>query len=120
MAPVDYSVIKTESRMQAALAKVLGAREDLSTLRARDSHELARCVDAESMVLEAEMFYRASLERTETRGFHLREDFPDRDDSSWLKWVIVSKAGEDMLLRTEDIPMAEYPYRPGQELGRAV
>ena len=112
VAPVDYSVIKTESRMREALAKVVEAQKGLPELRARDLHELARCVDAQSMALEAEMFYRASLERTESRGFHLREDFPDRDDTRWLKWVIVQKAGEQMALRTEDIPMTDYPYRP--------
>ncbi len=112
VAPVDYSVIKTEERMKEALGKVLAAQEELPKLMARDLHELTRCVDAESMALEAEMFYRTSLERTETRGFHLREDFPDRDDAHWLKWVIVQKAGEQMALRTEDIPMDDYPYRP--------
>ena len=64
------------------------------------------------MALEAEMFYRASLERTESRGFHLREDFPERDDERWLKWVIVQKDGEGMRLRTDDIPMESYPYKP--------
>lgn len=112
VAPVDYSVIKTESRMQDALTKVLEAQRDLPRLRGRDLHELARCVDAESMALEAEMFYRASLARTESRGFHLREDFPERDDARWLKWVIVQKHGEEMRLRADDIPMADYPYRP--------
>jgi succinate dehydrogenase / fumarate reductase flavoprotein subunit len=112
VAPVDYSVIKTQSRMQEALAKLLGAQKDLPRLRARDLHELARCMDAESMALEAEMFYRASLTRTESRGFHLREDFPDRDDAQWLKWVIVQKEGDRMVLRTEGIPIDDYPYRP--------
>jgi len=112
VAPVDYSVIKTESRMREALAKVLEAQKALPKLRARDLHELARCVDAESMALEAEMFYRASLLRTESRGFHLREDYPERDDVHWLKWVIVQKTGDGMALRTDDLPLADYPYRP--------
>ncbi len=114
IAPVDYSVIKTESRMQEALAKVLDAQEDLPRLKARDLHELARCVDAESMALEGEMFYRASLARTESRGFHLREDFPERDDARWLKWVIVQREGHEMVLRADDVPIADYPYRPAR------
>jgi succinate dehydrogenase / fumarate reductase flavoprotein subunit len=112
VAPVDYSIVKTESRMREALAKVLDAQKDLPRLVARDLHELARCVDAESMALEAEMFYRASLARMESRGFHLREDFPERDDARWLKWVVVKKQGEGMALRTDDIPLADYQYRP--------
>jgi succinate dehydrogenase / fumarate reductase flavoprotein subunit len=110
--PVDYSVIKTESRMNEALTKVLDAQKDLPQLKATDLHELARCLDAESMALEAEMFYRASMARTESRGFHLREDYPDRDDANWLKWIIVRKAGDEMMLRTDDIPIGSYPYKP--------
>jgi succinate dehydrogenase/fumarate reductase flavoprotein subunit len=117
IAPVDYSVIKTEARMGQALDKVLETRELLPDLKATDLHELTRCVDAESMVLEAELFYRASLERTESRGFHLREDFPEQDDERWLKWVIVKRDGDTMELRTDDIPMQTYPYRPAQADG---
>ena len=58
------------------------------------------------------MFYRASLERTESRGFHLREDFPERDDERWLKWVIVRKDADAMRLRTDDIPIESLPVPP--------
>jgi succinate dehydrogenase / fumarate reductase flavoprotein subunit len=109
---VDYSVIKTETRMQEALSKVLEAQKELPVLQARDLHELTRCVDAQSMALEAEMFYRASLVRTESRGFHLREDYPERNDADWLKWIVVKKDGEGMVLRSDDIPIKDYPYRP--------
>lgn len=112
--PVDYSVIKTEPRMRVALDKVIEAREILPDLEAADLHELTRCVDAQSMVLEAEIFYRASLERTETRGFHLREDYPEQDDARWLKWVIVKRDGDGVAVRTDDIPIGTYPYAPPQ------
>jgi succinate dehydrogenase / fumarate reductase, flavoprotein subunit len=112
LGPVDYSVIKTEERMRRALDMVLDTRRLLPELKAADLHELTRCVDAQSMVLEAEVFYRASLERTESRGFHLREDFPARDDERWLKWVIVQKDGDGMAVRTDAVPIERYPYRP--------
>jgi succinate dehydrogenase / fumarate reductase flavoprotein subunit len=112
--PVDYSVIKTEARMKQALDKVLETRKLLSDLKAADLHELSRCVDAQSMVLEAEIFYRASLERTESRGFHLREDYPLQDDEHWLKWVIVKKDGDGMAVRADAVPMETYPYKPAR------
>jgi succinate dehydrogenase/fumarate reductase flavoprotein subunit len=114
LAPVDYSVVKTEARMRQALDMVLATADDAAHLAAADLHELTRCVDVQSMALEAEIFYRASLERTESRGFHLREDFPEQDDERWLKWVIVRKDGDGMVLRTDVIPMDDYPYRPAR------
>lgn len=112
VAPVDLSVIKTKARMEQALDRVLTLRGALDLLQAKDPYELARCVDAHSMVLCAEIFYRASLMRTESRGFHYREDFPRRDDAAWLKWVIVKNAGGQMQVSLEDIPIQDYPYQP--------
>ncbi len=57
------------------------------------------------MALCAEMFYRASLARQESRGWHLREDFPERDDARWLKWILVQDKDGDMSLSTEDVPI---------------
>ncbi len=112
IAPVDYSVIKTASRMKEALAKILAIQGKLDTLVAKDYHELVRCFDAESMAVCAEMFYRASLMRTETRGFHYREDYPEMDNENWLKWIILKQVDQKMVLSTEDIPMDQYPYSP--------
>ncbi len=112
LAPVDYSVVKTEARMREALDMVLATAGDVARLAAADLHELTRCVDVQSMALEAEVFYRASLARTESRGFHLREDFPAQNDEHWLKWIVVHRDGDGMALRTDVIPMDDYPYRP--------
>ncbi|MBT8339305.1 MAG: hypothetical protein KJP07_04760, partial [Desulfatitalea sp.] len=112
IAPVDYSVIKTESRMKEALGKILSIQKKIDRLKADDFHELTRCIDAQSMVLGAELFYRASLLRTESRGFHLREDYPDTDDANWLKWITLKQVDGRMMLDTEDIPMHLYMYQP--------
>jgi succinate dehydrogenase / fumarate reductase, flavoprotein subunit len=117
LAPVDYSIVKTETRMREALAMVLAASDDVGRLRAGDLHELTHCVDAQSMALEAELFYRASLERTESRGFHLREDFPQQDDDRWLKWVVVKEEDGTMQVRTEGVPLHRYPYQPPRRDG---
>jgi succinate dehydrogenase / fumarate reductase flavoprotein subunit len=51
--------------------------------------------------------------RTESRVSHYREDFPDRDDANWLKWVVINRSSDGkMLLDTEPLPMERYKYRP--------
>ena len=64
------------------------------------------------MALCAEMFYRASLARQESRGWHLREDFPERDDAGWLKRILLQDAEGAMAVSTEDVPINDYPYQP--------
>lgn len=112
VAPADYSLIKSNDRMQEALKGVQSVQEELDKMKAKDYHELARCLDAESMALGAEMFYRASLMRTESRGFHYREDYPDTDNKNWLKWIVLKSSNGKMELYTEDIPIHKYPYKP--------
>jgi succinate dehydrogenase/fumarate reductase flavoprotein subunit len=46
------------------------------------------------MILNAEMKLRASLYRTESRGNHYREDYPDTNDKDWLAWVVIEQ-GDD-------------------------
>ena len=40
----------------------------------------------------AEATVESALARTETRGGHAREDFPDRDDAGWLKHSLATRA----------------------------
>jgi succinate dehydrogenase/fumarate reductase flavoprotein subunit len=112
MAPVGYSICKSAVRMQEALGKVLALKEQVPTLAAQDPHYLAACHVAESMVLGAEMFYRASLVREESRGWHLREDFPQRDDANYLKWIELRDADGDMDISLHDVPVDQYPMKP--------
>ena len=41
-------------------------------------HDLAKCVDADAMVLCTEMIFRVALMRTESHGFLLGEDYPEK------------------------------------------
>lgn len=112
MTPVRYSNFKSEERMTEALDMVLAVKHKLSELKAEDPHDLARCNEAESMTLCAEMFYRASLTRKESRGWFIREDYPDTDNTNWLKWIILEEQNGEMTISTEDIPIERYPIRP--------
>jgi succinate dehydrogenase/fumarate reductase flavoprotein subunit len=64
------------------------------------------------------MFYRSSLERKESRGWHVREDYPDRDDKNWLKWISMKDEKGEMVLSTEDVPLERYSFKPAGFEGR--
>jgi len=110
MVPYYVLYIKKQDRLQAALANIKFMREHFApNLLANDTHELRLAHEARNMLLNAEMKLRASLFRTESRGAHYREDYPNKDDKNWLAWVIISKDGDNMKLAKRPIPDAWKP-----------
>ena len=113
MAPVDYIFVKSEDRMKEALALIEDAGTKLDQMKVDNTHDLVKAIEAKAMVLGGKLFYNASMMRTESRGFQLREDYPETDNENWLKWIIVKKGPEgDFEFRTEDIPIDQYDYKP--------
>jgi succinate dehydrogenase / fumarate reductase flavoprotein subunit len=112
--PVKYSMRRDRKRLEEALSKVAAVQEKLPELYAEDPHGLAKCHEASCISLCAEIGFRAALARTETRGWHYREDYPQQDDKNWLKWVIVKKVQNDMVVTTEPIPIERYKIKPGR------
>ncbi|HHW58243.1 MAG TPA: FAD-binding protein [Clostridia bacterium] len=110
---VPYSIYKSEARLLEALKEVEKLKKEVAQVVARDWHDLAKANACKSMVLCAEMFFKGSLARKESRGWHIREDYPNRDDKNMLKWINFQK-GEDgeMVMSFTDVPMEKYKYKP--------
>jgi len=98
--------------MEEALSKVEEVQGRLPTLWAKDLHFLLKAHEAASMALCAEMTYRPALMRKESRSSHMREDYPERDDQNWLKWIIIKKEKGEMKLWTEPVPIDKYKLKP--------
>ena len=102
--------IKKADRLQAALTLVEFIRDHLvPKLYATDPHELRLAHETRNMVLNAEMKLKASLFRTESRGRHYREDYPNRDDENWLAWVNLKNNGGEMVFEKKPLPSAWHP-----------
>jgi succinate dehydrogenase / fumarate reductase flavoprotein subunit len=112
VAPMKYSLRRSKERLEEALSRVAAVKERLTELHAKDFHYLSKCHEVMSMTACAEMTFSAALARTESRGFHFREDYPERDDKNWLKWVTLKQAGRRMVISTEPIPIERYRVKP--------
>lgn len=110
MFPYYVLLIKNKDRLEAALAQIeFISRHLVPKLQANDMHELRKCHEVRSMVLNAEMKLRASLERKESRWEHYREDYPYRDDKNWLAWIKLGK-DENGDMRVTKVPIPEYMH----------
>ena len=116
MCPSDYSVVMSAERIEQALEIVMKAKEMVPTMKANDWHEVMCCHEAEAMVLSAELHYRASSMRKESRGWFLREDYPERDDANWLKWIDVVNRDGEMEFSTTRVPVETWPVKPAKEV----
>ena len=109
---VKYNLRRSRDRLEEAISKVEAVQGRLPELYAKDSHGLGKCHEAKSMALCAEMTLRAALMRTESRGTHFREDYPERDDRNWLKWIIIKQQSGKMVFSTEPVPIDRYRIKP--------
>lgn len=105
--------IKEASRLEATLTMVQYLREQMvPKMRAEDPHMLRLAHETENMALSAEMILRASLFRTESRGWHFREDYPNRDDENWLAWNQIRQGSRGMELTKVNVPEGWRPKGP--------
>ncbi len=113
IAPPRYAIRKHRERIEEALDMIAEVKGSLPVVSPdHDWHCLGLYHDLKNMILCAEIYYAAALERKETRGWQVREDYPERDDQNWLKWVIVKDENGKMTTYTEDIPIERYQYKP--------
>jgi succinate dehydrogenase/fumarate reductase flavoprotein subunit len=97
----DIGILKHGDRLEEAMGKVVALNDDFANIAAPHTHELVRLKETEAMLLAAQFILGASLERTESRLSHFREDFEARDDANWLVWVdIADRGGKPEFSRT--------------------
>jgi succinate dehydrogenase / fumarate reductase flavoprotein subunit len=112
--PPRYSIRKSRERIEESL-RVINDVYDLVDNKIspeEDYHMLGLCHDLRNMTYCSEIYMKSALERTETRGWHVREDYPDQDDKNWRKWITARLENGNIKLSTEKIPFENYKYNP--------
>lgn len=100
---------KNEIKLQLGLDWMARLRNDLvSTVRTDDAHEISKVLEMESIIQCAELSIHASLARKESRWgiYHQRTDFPKRDDTQWLRHVVLHRGDG-----TENVQIALVPLK---------
>lgn len=110
--PMKYNRVREAGRMNEALGILQEAKKELSRVGATDFHDLARYHSAESLLMAAEFTLTAALMREESRAQHFREDFPERDDKNWFKWIDIEQGEGGPKLSTRPVPLGSYRLQP--------
>jgi succinate dehydrogenase / fumarate reductase flavoprotein subunit len=92
----EVGIYRTGSAMESAIDKILELKEKYKHVKVSDTGkifntELLNAWELGNMLEIAEVVAISALNRTESRGGHSREDYPERDDENWLKHTLISK-----------------------------
>ncbi|HEX8692030.1 MAG TPA: succinate dehydrogenase flavoprotein subunit [Longimicrobium sp.] len=93
----DVGIYRTGEGMTEALGRIRELQERYRRVQVMDrgrqfNTDLLEAWELGNLLDLAEVTTLAALNRTESRGAHMREDYEKRDDAGWLKHSLVTRA----------------------------
>jgi succinate dehydrogenase / fumarate reductase flavoprotein subunit len=86
-------IYRNEGEMQAAIGEIQALRERYRAVRVQDTgksfnSDLLEIIELGNMLDLCLITAASAVARQESRGAHSREDFPERNDDTWLKHTL--------------------------------
>lgn len=109
----DVGIYRSGTIMESALDKVLELKERFKHIHVTDTGkifntELLNAWELGNMLDVAELVTVCAMNRTESRGGHSREDYPNRDDEHWLKHTLAWKENGKVQIGYKPVVITKY------------
>jgi succinate dehydrogenase / fumarate reductase, flavoprotein subunit len=109
----NVGVFRTREKMERALVAIRDIREQSRDIFVQDkgkkfNTDLLAALETESILVLSEAIVIGAIAREESRGAHYRLDYPNRDDTRWLKHTLVKITPEGPQLSYADVTVTRY------------
>ncbi len=110
-------VYRNAGDMQGAVQELQSLREEFEGVRIQDKNgsfnqEVLSILELQNLLDLSLVTASSALNRTESRGAHSREDYPDRDDKQWLKHTLASLDGNDVKISYKKVDTSIWEPKP--------
>ena len=104
------SVYRTGDMLEKGIAELEKVRASFNNVNVEDSSliwntDLVETLELDNLLDQAYVTIIAAANRTESRGGHAREDYPDRDDKDWMKHSIMWLADDKVKIDYRPVHM---------------
>ena len=91
----SVAVFRTGKTLEEGKNKIHSIYKNFSDIKLSDrslkwNTELLETLELENLLTQSIVSVESALNRTESRGAHARDDYPDRNDTDWMKHTIAS------------------------------